>query len=61
MVWVILEKKNGKSKLTENDVRRIRELHKEERTNKEIHELFPQVTTTSIRNIVNGKTWKTLI
>nr|DAL45328.1 MAG TPA_asm: intron associated endonuclease [Caudoviricetes sp.] len=53
--------KNGKSKLTENDVRRIRELHKEGKTNKEIHELFPQVTTTSIRNIVNGKTWKTLI
>lgn len=52
--------KNGRAKLTENDVRNIRKLHEEGKTNKEIYALYPQVTTTSIRDIINKKTWKSI-
>lgn len=53
--------KNGRAKLTENDVRNIRKLHEEGKTNKEIYALYPQVTTTSIRDIINKKTWKNIL
>ena len=48
---------NGRAKLTENDVREIRRLHAEKVSNSEIYKLYPQVSTTSIRNIINRKTW----
>lgn len=48
---------NGRAKLTENDVREIRKLHSENVSNAEIYKLYPQVSTTSIRNIINRKTW----
>lgn len=53
--------RNSKSKLTEEDVLRIRELAKNGISNFDIHKEYPQVTTTSIRNIVNGVTWKYLL
>lgn len=49
--------KNGRSKLTEVDVRKIRQLHADGVSNTEIYKLYPQVSTTSIRNIINRKTW----
>lgn len=49
---------NGRSKLTEKDVREIRRLkEKENYSNLDIYKLYPQVSTTSIRNILNYKTW----
>lgn len=53
--------KNSHSKLTEKDIKTIRKLSAEGMSNKDIHVLFPQVTTTSIRNIVNRKTWKNVL
>lgn len=47
---------NGRAKLTKEDVIKIRELHKT-LSNSEIYKLYPQVSTTSIRNIINRKTW----
>lgn len=52
---------NGRAKLTENDVRTIRKLHDEGKPNKEIYALYPQVTTASIRDIINKKTWKNIL
>ena len=52
---------NGRSKLTESDVLKIRSLHTNGATNKELYTLYPQVTTTSIRDIINNKTWKHLL
>lgn len=46
---------NGRAKLTKEDVIKIRELHKT-LSNSEIYKLYPQVSTTSIRNIINRKT-----
>lgn len=52
---------NGRSKLTKEDVIKIRKLHEEDNiSNSEIYKMYPQVSTTSIRNIINYKTWKTL-
>ena len=50
--------KNGRAKLTENDVKRIRKLNADGVSNKEIYTLYPQVSPTSIRNIITRKTWK---
>lgn len=52
---------NGRAKLTEDDVRRIRKLWKEGITRKELYEMYPQVTPTSIRGVINNKTWKNLL
>ena len=53
--------KNGRAKLTEEDVRTIRKLHKEGKTNKEIYSLYPQVTQSNIREIINNKIWKNIL
>ena len=53
--------RNGRAKLTEKDVINIRKLSKEGKTNKELYALYPQVTSTSIRDIINNKTWKNLL
>lgn len=52
---------NSHAKLTANEVRQIREFHANGMTNKELYALYPQVTTTTIRDIINFKTWKKLI
>lgn len=52
---------NGKAKLAKEDVIKIRKMHEEENiSNSEIYKMYPQVSPTSIRNIINYKTWKTL-
>lgn len=52
---------NGRAKLTKQDVIEIRRLHEEENIpNQELYKLYPQVSTTSIRNIINYKTWNNL-
>ena len=48
---------NGRAKLTEKDVLNIRKLHSEGVNNSEIYQLYPQISTTSVRNIINRKTW----
>ncbi len=50
--------RNGRAKVTYNDVKVIRELHNNGMTNNEIYKLYPQITPTSIRNIINYITWK---
>ncbi len=52
--------KNGRSKLTTEDVRKIRLLNQQGISNKEINTLYPQVSITSIRNIINRKTWASI-
>ena len=52
---------NGRSKLTEEQVINIRKLHKEGVSNSELYKAYPQVSPTSIRDIINGKTWKYLL
>ena len=43
------------------DVIEIRRLHEEEKlSNQELYKRYPQVSTTSIRNIINYKTWNNL-
>lgn len=49
---------NGRAKLNWDMVKNIRQKHKEGFSNSEIYKLYPQVTPTSIRNIINNKTWK---
>ena len=53
--------RNGHAKLTAEDVKKIRELHKQGVSNKELYALYPQVTPTSIRDIINFKTWKNVV
>ena len=53
--------KNGRAKLTEQDVIIIRERWKNGATRKELYEAYPQVSQVSIRDIINGKTWKHLL
>ena len=53
--------KNGRAKLTEIDVKTIRELKAEGKTLKEIYSLYPHISTTSIRNVINYKTWKNIL
>lgn len=52
---------NGHAKLTETDVLKIRKLWKEGVTRQELYSLYPQVNVTTIRNIINNKTWKNLL
>ena len=52
---------NGRAKLTKEDVLNIRRLHDEGISNSELYKLYPQVTPTSIRDIINKKTWKSLL
>ena len=53
--------RNGRSKLTIEDIKKIRYLYNiENKTRKELYALYPQVTTTSIRDIINNKTWKNI-
>ena len=47
--------KNGRAKLTESDVKNIRELSKTISCS-EIQKLYSQVSVVSIRNIINRKT-----
>lgn len=53
--------RNGRAKLNEQDVKVIRQMKSDGKTLKEIYDLYPQVSTTSIRNIVNYKTWKHIL
>lgn len=53
--------RNGRAKLTEQDVKRIRYLHSTGASNQEIYEQYPQVTKTSVRDIINNKTWRNLL
>ena len=53
--------KNPRSILTEAQVLDIRQRHKNGQSNSEIYKLYPQVSTTSIRDIINNKTWKHLL
>lgn len=52
---------NGRAKLTEDDVRKIRQLWKDGITRKELYEMYPQVNPTTIRGVINNKTWKNLL
>lgn len=52
---------NSHAKLTTEDVKKIRKLHSDGFSNKELYALYPQVTTTTIRDIINYKTWKNII
>ena len=49
---------NGRAKLTWDDVHSIRQMHTQGISNSDIYKQYPQVSTTSIRNIINNKTWK---
>lgn len=53
--------KNGRAKLTTEDVLEIRKLHTNGISNSEIYKLYPQVTPSSIRGVINGTTWKHLL
>lgn len=53
--------KNPRSILTEEQVLDIRKKHEEGMNNSELYKLYPQVSTTSIRDIINKKTWKHLL
>lgn len=53
--------KNGRSKLKEEDVLKIRSLHKDGIQNTEIYKLYPQVSKVTIRDIINNKTWTYLL
>lgn len=52
---------NGRAKLTEEDVIKIRQRWKEGATRKELYNAYPQVSQVSVRDIINGKTWKHLL
>ena len=51
---------NGRAKLTKEDILKIRKLSNSGFSNSEIYKLYPQVSSTSIRNIINYKTWKNI-
>lgn len=53
--------RNGRAKLTSEDVITIRKLHADGATNQQLYELYPQVTHTSIRAVINNETWKNLL
>lgn len=52
--------KNGNAKLKPDDVKLIRKMHEEKKTNKEINACFPQVSIDTIRDIINYRTWKNI-
>ena len=51
---------NGKAKLTEAQVRDIRNKWENGYTRAQLYKLYPFVNTSTIRNIINYKTWKNL-
>lgn len=53
--------RNGRAKLTEEDVLKIRDMHKNGISNSEIYKLYPHLTPTSIRDVINNITWKHLL
>lgn len=52
---------NGRAKLTDQDVLKIRQMWSNGVTRKELYDAYPQISSSSIRNIINGKTWKHLL
>lgn len=50
--------KNANTILTTNQVKEIRELRSKGLSSYKIYKLFPFVSYTTIKNIINGKTWK---
>lgn len=52
---------NPRRVLSEEQVLDIRQKHSEGMSNSELYKLYPQVSTTSIRDIINKKTWKHLL
>lgn len=56
-----LGEKNPRSKLSAEQVIDIREMAKQSIPVKKIHEKYSMVSVTSIRDIINGKTWKHLL
>jgi len=52
--------KNGNAKLKADDVKLIRKMHEDKKTNKEINAYFPQVSIDTIRDIINYRTWKNI-
>lgn len=53
--------KNGRAKLTEQDVLNIRRLYANGASTSELYKIYPQVSKTTVRNIINGETWKNLL
>lgn len=53
--------RNHNSSLTEQDVRDIRQKHSEGVSNKELYTQYPQVSSATIRDIINFKTWKNIL
>lgn len=53
--------RNGRAKLSEEDVLKIRNLHDNGTSNSELYKLYPQVTKTTIRSIINKTTWTHLL
>lgn len=52
---------NGRAKLTKEDVLKIRKMWNNGTTRAELYELYPQVSATTIRGVINKKTWKNLL
>lgn len=52
---------NGRAKLKVEDVLKIRQLYKEGVTTSELYKAYPQVSKVTIRDIINGKSWKNLL
>ena len=53
--------RNSKAKLKEEDVLKIRRLYSEGTSLDALCVMYPQVVRTSIKNIIQGKTWKKLL
>lgn len=49
---------NPYAKLTEKDVKKMRELRKKGWLNREIAELFPDIHPGTVKNITGGRAWK---
>ena len=52
---------NGRAKLTPEDVIKIRKLWKEGITRQQLYDMYPQVNPSTIRGVINNKTWKNLL
>lgn len=52
--------KNGNAKLNADDVKAIRKMHEDKKTNKEINACFPQVSISTIYDIIKYRTWKNI-
>lgn len=52
---------NGRSKLTKNDVLTMRKLFEsKKKSRKQIQQMYPQVTTSTINSILGYRTWKNI-